>query len=335
MNCVKMRRAVQSGLTALMACATAGALMVPLAFPLVAPLAATPHQIAVTFDDLPYVSGPAEVGTTKRQSARMAEQAIVAALTENHVPATGFVNDDKVEALGADGVSLIAQWNRGDLSLGNHGYSHFDSNALSVAEIERDILRGEQHIRPLAEAVGRRVAFFRFPYNHIGETPERRRAIDAMLARHGYTLAASTIDSEDYLFNTAYECAFAIQDVAAQNTIKQAYLDYTYTEIPYYQALNQQVMGHDVPAILLLHANRLNASALPDILAFLKTRGYRFLSLGQAQADKAFSTPVGPSRYGPMWGYRWARTLGVPVNGTLEQEPPAWVGAYCKTHQTP
>ena len=39
-------------------------------------------------------------------------------------------------------------------------------------------------------------------------------------------------------------------------------------------------------------------------------------------------TPRPAARFGPMWGYRWARDRGVRVNGALEKEPPAWVADY-------
>jgi hypothetical protein len=34
------------------------------------------------------------------------------------------------------------------------------------------------------------------------------------------------------------------------------------------------------------------------------------------------------SRYGPTWGYRWAKEHNVTVNGILETEPSAWIAPY-------
>ena len=36
-------------------------------------------------------------------------------------------------------------------------------------------------------------------------------------------------------------------------------------------------------------------------------------------------------RFGPMWGYRWARERRVPFDGSREQEPPAWLQSYAET----
>jgi hypothetical protein len=39
------------------------------------------------------------------------------------------------------------------------------------------------------------------------------------------------------------------------------------------------------------------------------------------------------SKYGPMWGYRWAAELHVRVDGALESEPPAWIFQYGNKEQ--
>ncbi|WP_010218651.1 polysaccharide deacetylase family protein [Sphingomonas sp. PAMC 26621] len=281
--------------------------------------------VAITFDDLPYASGASDKSA---KAAINAQRRIVQALRRADVPATGFVNEDKVEALGPAGPRLLAEWNRGLLALGNHGYSHFDSNDLDAGNIEREVVKGEATIRPMAASAGRAIPFFRFPYNHIGDTEPKRAAIERLLADHGYRLAASTIDTSDYLFNNAYERAFAKHDRAMMRRIERAYLDHSRVQIAYYGELGRKVFGRKVPAIMLLHANRLNAATIQPLLGLFRSGGYRFVSLTEAQSDPAYSTPVAATKFGPMWAYRWARAQQVKVNGRLEQEPPAWVGTY-------
>lgn len=285
--------------------------------PLVAP------RVAITFDDLPYATdrttgtAPAAIATQRR---------IVRALRRLRVPATGFVNEDKVRALGRLGVRLLAPWATGRLELGNHGYSHFDSNDLDITAIEREVIAGEASIRPIAAAAGRDIRYFRFPYNHVGDTEAKRIAIQRMLARHGYTLAASTIDTSDYVFNKAYERAIAAHDRPLTRRIERAYLDHSRVQIGYYAALGRTVLGRDAPAIMLLHVNRINAATITRLIGLFRATGHRFVSLREAQADPAFAaTPAVATGYGPMWGYRWARERGVKVDGRLEQEPPAWI----------
>lgn len=291
------------------------------------------RQVAITFDDLPFVSGFHDEPSNNQHDAIDTEKHILLTLRTEHIPATGFVNEDKVEALGQTGTDLLSEWNRDELELANHGYHHFDSNTLSIADIEQEIVKGEVHIRPLAEKVGRKLKFFRFPYNHVGDTEERRRALSSILKKHGYSLAATTIDTEDSIFSQAYECAYAHHSTSDMLKIKNAFLDYVRIEVPYYQHLNETIMGRDVPAVMLLHARRLNAVALGDILQIFRQNRYSFVSLSQAQSDPAYAAePAVATKYGPAWGYRWARERKIKVNGALEQEAPDWVKNYCATH---
>ena len=293
------------------------------------PLDADGLVVAITFDDLPYVEEQRPGKTSREENATAANYNIVRALRRGGVPATGFVNENKVQALGAAGPWLLADWNKGLLELGNHGHSHLDSNELDLVGIEREIAAGEETIRPMAAAVGRSVPFFRFPYNHVGDTEPKRQAIETLLAKHGYSLAASTIDTSDYLYNSAYERAFTADDKLMMAQIEKAYLDHTAVQIEYYGKLGRQVFGRDVPAIMLLHANRINAAVIDRLLGLFRSADYRFVSLAQAQSDPAYVTmPAFATKYGPMWGYRWARERQINVNGRLEEEPPVWVEAY-------
>ena len=82
----------------------------------------------------------------------------------------------------------------------------------------------------------------------------------------------------------------------------------------------------------MLHSNRLNAATLDGLLATFRSEDFRFVSLAQAQADAAYRTaPAFATRFGPMWGYRWARERRVRVDGSKEQEPPAWLRTYAQT----
>lgn len=181
----------------------------------------------------------------------------------------------------------------------------------------------------MATSSDRPISFFRFPLNHVGDTETKRLAIEKLLASHGYKLAASTIDTSDYLFNNAYERALIERDKGMMQQVRRAYLDHTRVQIAYYGELDRKVLGRDVPAIMLLHANRLNAATIEALLGLFRSAGYGFVSLARAQADPAYSAmPAVATKFGPMWAYRWARERQVKVDGRLEQEPPDWISAY-------
>jgi peptidoglycan/xylan/chitin deacetylase (PgdA/CDA1 family) len=285
------------------------------------------RTVAITFDDLPLVNPKNHPQAL--QVAEQTNQKILAALSRHRAPATGFVNEVLVRDIGPGADRLLMPWNRGRYELASHGANHADANGLDLPALEREIIDGETTIGPMARKRGRSLRFFRFPFNHLGDTQEKQDGVMALLKARGYQLAASTIDTSDYVFAHAFERALNENDVAMQNRIKQAYLDHTETQIAYYAGLNRQVLGYEPPAIMLLHINRLNGETMDGQLALFRKAGYRFVSLAQAQSDPAYAQPPRlATRFGPMWGYRWARDRGVRVNGRLEVEPPQWIGDY-------
>lgn len=115
----------------------------------------------------------------------------------------------------------------------------------------------------------------------------------------------------------------------AANRLRATYLQFTAQKLAYYAQLHRQIFGHEIPQVMVLHANRLNADVIDQVLRVFEKSNYRFVTLGQAQSDPAYQTPERYSTaYGPMWGYRWARTLGVKVAGRREPVVPEWVENY-------
>lgn len=290
------------------------------------------RTVAITFDDLPHVNAadPEAPLPPTLHAVRQVNRDILGVLKSHAAPATGFVVEKRVEQLGSLGKDTLQDWIKAGLDLGNHTYSHADSNGLDIDAIEKEIVDGERSIGPfLFRSAAPKPRFLRFPYNHLGNTPEKQQAIAALAVKHGYTLAASTIDTSDYLFDRAYEKALAAEDTAKAERIVAAYLDHSREQIAYYAALNRQVLGYEPPAIMLLHVNSLNAATLDRILTLFEEAGYRFTTLEAAQADAVYQKPLTvATKFGPMWGYRWARQYDVKVNGSAEREPPDWVVKY-------
>ena len=148
--------------------------------------------------------------------------------------------------------------------------------------------------------------------------------------QRGYQLATCTIDNSDYIFNDAY-VQLLVKDVEGAQRLRAEYLTYTSQEIDYYAALNKLVFGYEPPQVMLLHDNRLNADVIDQVLKAFEEKNYHFVSLDAAQTDAAYRTPeTYITKFGPMWGYRWARERNVKVNGSLEPEPPKWILQYGK-----
>ena len=296
------------------------------------------RTVALTIDDLSFVTGSdAPLGPQDAPAAIAANRKILTALARHRVPVTGFVIEKQVEQLGMqDGAQILRSWVQQGQDLGNHSYAHPDFDDLSVEQYEDQIVRGETTIVPLMQAAGRKVEFFRFPFNHTGNTEDKHSAIMDFLSHRGYRLAPCTIETSDYIFAAAYQRMAAGHDRSSQARLRREYLTFTAAQIDYFSRMNAEVLGYEPPEIMLLHDNQLNADAMNQILALFEQRGFRWVSLSEAERDPVYQAPdTFVTKYGPMWGYRWAQERGKKVDGSQEPEPPAWVAAYGNEQATP
>jgi peptidoglycan/xylan/chitin deacetylase (PgdA/CDA1 family) len=283
-----------------------------------------PRTVALTFDDLPVV------GAMDAAKAQSVNRAILASLDKHHAPAIGFVNEKKVQSIGdVLGRRMLSDWIQHGNDLGNHLYSHPDLNNLTVEQFQNEVISGEATFGQVLAEHGKSPRYLRFPFNHTGGTKEKHDAVAAFLARRGYRVAACTIDTSDYVFSSAYERMLARKDEDSAEKLRAEYLAYTAVEIDYYTQLHKTIFGREIPNVMVLHANRLNAELMDQILKIFENKQYRFVTLDTAQADRAYSTPdTYVTKYGPMWAYRWAKQLGVKVNGNLDPEPAGWIVQY-------
>jgi peptidoglycan/xylan/chitin deacetylase (PgdA/CDA1 family) len=297
------------------------------------PVTAQTRTVALTFDDLPVAATRDLAGAQKDPAeAQSVNRALLDALKKHHAPAIGFVNGKRAEELGSDnGKQILEQWVREGFDLGNHTFSHADLNNITLEQFKQEVVTGEDSFRPMLAEAGKTPRYLRFPYNHTGDTKEKHDSVAVFLKQRGYQVAACTIDNEDYLFNAAYIQMLAKKEDAQAAKLRAAYLAYTAVEIEYYASLHERVFGREIPQVMILHANRLNADVIEKILGIFEEKQYRFTSLEAAQSDPAYRVPdTFVTKFGPMWGYRWAKEFDIKVDGSLETEPPAWIAQYGK-----
>lgn len=293
----------------------------------VAPGTAAVREMAITMDDLPGVSAvDKDIEHLQRLTA-----VILETFTRHKVPAIGFVNEGKLDRGGAPDparVALLRQWADGGFELGNHTYSHINAHQAPLADVEADIVRGEPVTRGLMAAAGKRLRYFRHPYLFTGRSAEVRTGLETFLTKRGYRVAPVTLDNADYIFAAAYDRLMAARETIQAERVPTTYLDYMTRVVEYYEQQSQALIGRPMRHILLVHANALNARALPLWLPSVEKRGYTFISLDRALDDPAFTTM--PDEYfgaaGITWLHRWAITAG--KRGAFfagEPEVPEWV----------
>ncbi|HEX8091491.1 MAG TPA: polysaccharide deacetylase family protein, partial [Blastocatellia bacterium] len=260
---------------------------------------------------------PATHGDLRKMTA--ITQKLLGKITANGVPAIGFVNESKVDVRGEEPArtSLLKMWLDGGIELGNHTYSHVAIDRTSLAEYERDVIRGETIVKRLLGERGMKLRYFRHPQLRTGPTPEYKAALDRFLAARGYRIAPVTIDNNDYLFAEAYARAKARGDEETVKRVVEAYLPYMETVFDFFEKLSVEAVGYEVKQTLLLHANELNADYFDELVMMMKRRGYRFISLDEALKDKAYGLHDAQVKTGLSWIHRWMIAKGM----TTRPEP--------------
>ncbi|MFT4060200.1 MAG: polysaccharide deacetylase family protein [Legionella sp.] len=231
------------------------------------------REIAITIDDLPFVgSGSSTPASLKRTQDRF--MALVKALVDNQVPATGFVIG---EAVAKNEWDLLETFRNQGFSLGNHTYTHRSLNGMSAEKYIADIERADTKLAPVMTEP----KYFRYPYLAEGTGAKKQKVIE-YLAEHQYTIAPVTIDSKDYEFNARFYRIPYHKRTQNLEQFKQRYLAYIWKQTLAAERGAKKVDGQPVKQILLIHANLLNSLCLDDILQMYKKNGYKFISLADA-----------------------------------------------------
>jgi len=280
-------------------------------------MAAPPRAVALTFDDLPDIAADEH----SMDQTEVVMRSLIVHLRDAHAPAIGFVNEDKLDD--PRGTALLAEWLDAGFDLGNHTYAHVDLNQTTVADYENDILRGETVTRPLCAARQKALHWFRHPYLDTGKTLADRDAVDQFLADHGYAVAPVTIDNSEWIFAMAYEKAASR---LVRFRLRRAYVRYMASRFAWYEARAHTVFGREIKQIVLLHADTLNADALPSLLHMIRRRGYRFISIDEAMTDRAYESGDRWTGGGVSWIERWGVTRGMRES-LFDGDPsvPRWV----------
>lgn len=277
---------------------------------------ATPPErsIVLTFDDVPVPR------TCEALSIRRVTADITTTLARRGAPSAALVTP--IECLEGELLAeTLARWRDVGATIGNHSFSHLDLNGTPMEAYVEDIARAQERID---RAIGREQRWFRPPYLHSGDEAAKKRAVAGYLEAHDYRIAPVTIDNQEWVYAAVYDDALRSGDAALAGRVAADYLRHLDASVAFYEELSMAVLGREIPQILLLHANRLNADHLDAVMDLLGGRGYDFVTLEAAMSDPAYARddPYVGSR-GLSWIQRWALDEEVDVPDEPREHP--WV----------
>ncbi|MBO9623277.1 MAG: polysaccharide deacetylase family protein [Sphingomonas sp.] len=273
-----------------------------------------PPAIAITFDDLPSHAalppGETRVGVVER---------ILAALKAAHAPATGFINGVKLESE-PESAAVLDRWRAAGLPLGNHGWRHANLNDLTDAQFAEELARNEPILRDKMGTADWH--WFRYPFLSEGKDTERRARVRRLLAAKGYKVASVTMDFGDWAYNDTYARCMAKGDTAAVAEMEKAWLAGAAANADRSRAMSQALHGRDIPYVLLMHLGAFDARMLPQLLDLYRRKGFRLVSLEEAERDPYYRAEVNPALPPAPLGLEGALAArGMPVPASPERLP--------------
>lgn len=265
------------------------------------------QSVALTFDDGPRLKATPLLSPEARNAA------LLAALAKHHVKAALFVTLSN----GADrpeGLALAKAWGEAGHAIGNHTVTHLDLNAKTTAlkQYQDEILACGAAIRALP---GYR-PWFRFTFLREGDTPEKRDGMKGFMKTNGMLNARVTLDTSDWRLDAALAAALAEHPDMDLEPFRAIYLAHLRQRAEAYRDLSRRLFGRDIPQVMLLHHNLINALFLEDAIHQFIQMGWTFTDPETAFRDFVYT--LDPQRPSP------GQSLLVSAARSLGYRPEHW-----------
>jgi hypothetical protein len=212
-----------------------------------------------------------------------------------------------------EGLALAKAWGDAGHFLGNHTVTHPDLNAAgtTLAAYEKEILDCERSVGTLP---GYR-KWFRFTFLREGNTPEKRDGMRAFLQKQGYRNAYVTLDTSDWRLDQRLREVLSKRPDADLEPLRKTYLAHLRQRSEGFRDLARQLLGRDIPQVLLLHHNLLNALFLGDVLRLYGGMGWRIVDPETAFADPVYQMQPERPRPGQSLLLSIARSRNLKIPG--------------------
>ncbi|MDO8343482.1 MAG: polysaccharide deacetylase family protein [Cellvibrio sp.] len=230
------------------------------------------REIALTFDDAPTPDSALMTGAERSQR-------LIAALLKATVPdALFFV---KADYINQDTQKRLTQYSAAGFHLANHSYSHQSAGALGPLDYLADAYKA--HL--LLKTQDNFLPYHRFPYLNCGKDNSSILAIRQSLSELGYKDGYVTVGTFDWYISSLLTKAAEENQTIDYNNAKKFYVETLYEAIEFYDALAQKALGRSPKHVMLLHENDAAALFIGDLIAHLRSKGWKVISPQDAYQD--------------------------------------------------
>lgn len=271
------------------------------------------RKIAIGFVGIPPVDRSENPPKDSDATARL----VIAKLTQHKVPAIGFVTGSMI----SDGAKLypvraniVRLWRDAGLEVGIGNFKHIWFYHTPYDEYVAGVEKNEETVKKILGEKNLSLRYYSYPYLNTGNSVEERDRFEAWLQARGLLPVKYTIDNNEWMYSYVYDMARNDNDVNTMAEVRTAFMVYMRQMFDHYEAYSDGMFGRDINQTMVLTPSRLVADSADDLFGMIEKRGYKFVSMDEAQSDEAYKTPesfIGDS--GISWFERWTLASGKPL----------------------
>lgn len=275
-------------------------------------------KLAIGFVSIPPVDRTANAPKDSDATARL----LIEKLKSHNVPAIGFVNGNSIsdgEKLYPVRADIVRLWRDAGFEIGIGGYKHIWFHDTPFEEYVANAEKNERVTKQILAEKNLPLRYFSYPFLNTGKTIEDKNKFEEWLKNRNLTSVKYTIDNSEWLYSFAYDMARNDNDVSAMNEIRAAFIQYMTKMFDHYEAYSAEMFGRDINQTMVLTPSRLVADSADEIFGMIEKRGYKYVSMDEAQKDEAYATTENFAgiKAGISWFERWQMAQGK----RLREEP--------------
>jgi hypothetical protein len=282
-------------------------------------------KMAVGFVSIP----PVDRMENPPKDADATMRLLIEKLKAHRVPAIGFVQGGLIsdgEKLYPVRAEMVRTWRDAGFEIGIGGYRHIWFHNTPVAEYIANAEKNETITKKILAEKNLPLRYFSYPFLNNGKTIEDKNQFENWLTSHNLRPVKYTFDNSEWVYSFAYDMARKDNDINRMKEIRAEYLDYMTKMTDHYEAYSQEMFGRDIAQTLVLTPSRLITDTADEFFGMLEKRGYKFVSMDEAQADEAYQTKeaIIESQSGISWFERWQMTQGKKLRDEPKVSESIW-----------
>jgi peptidoglycan/xylan/chitin deacetylase (PgdA/CDA1 family) len=230
------------------------------------------QEIALTFDDAPRPD-------TKRFTGEERTRRLIESLKKAGVDDVMFFVTTK--HINETSKKRLDAYTTAGFHLGNHSHSHLSANREDMDTYLPDITNADSILKGYENYL----PFYRYPFLHQGNTRERRDQVRVHLKELGLSVGYTTVDNYEWYMDTLLQRALKEGNEIDYEVLKKVYIEVLWEAIQFYDGIARETLGRSPKHVLLLHENDLAALFVGDLVAHIRSQGWKIVSPQVAYED--------------------------------------------------